>query len=345
MTLNGVIDNKEKKLKYRYILMVILGIIIILLIIFIGVIAKNNKKISSNNLVTSEINNNTENVMFIALEDNKKEEEQKSQEIENKKQEEEQKNQETINEKQQEEQNNQEAESKNQEENIKNQEIKNEKENQEEQNAKGIIYLTFDDGPTSDTTPKILDILEQKGIKATFFVLHYNENNEPLIKREVNSGHTVALHGYTHTYSEVYQSADTCMENFRKIQEQVYESTGIKSNIIRFPGGSSNTISKKYCEGVMTELTTRAVNEGFKYFDWNVDSDDAGNAKKSEQVYKNVTSQIKKNRSNVVLMHDFAKNEGTVNALANIIDYGLQNGYVFRKITDDTKMVTHKINN
>ena len=135
------------------------------------------------------------------------------------------------------------------------------------------------------------------------------------------------------------------LDNFRKIQEQVYETIGKKPNIIRFPGGSSNTISKKYCVGVMTEVTKKALDEGFRYFDWNVDSDDAGHAKTRDDVYKNVTSKIKPGRENVVLMHDFSHNHKTLEALSDIIDYGLQNGYVFRKITDDTKMVTHSVNN
>lgn len=229
--------------------------------------------------------------------------------------------------------------------NEKKEEEEREKEKKEEENATGTIYLTFDDGPSSDITPQILDVLAQKNVKATFFVVHYSEKNAELVKRESQSGHTVALHGYTHTYSEVYQSAESCLENFRKIQQQVYETIGKKPNIIRFPGGSSNTISKKYCPGVMTEVTQKALNEGFRYFDWNVDSDDAGHAKTRDDVYNNVTSKLKPGRENVVLMHDFSHNNKTLDALSDIIDYGMQNGYVFRRITDDTKMVTHSVNN
>ena len=220
-----------------------------------------------------------------------------------------------------------------------------EKEKQEEESATGIIYLTFDDGPSADSTPAILDILKNRNIKATFFVLHYSDENEKYIIREKNEGHTIALHGYTHTYSELYQSAETCMENFRKIGEQVYKTTGIKSNIIRFPGGSSNTISKKYCEGVMTELVTKVIEAGYRYFDWNVDSDDAGHAKNSQNIYNNVTSLIKPGRNNVVLMHDFAGNYKTIDALDSIISWGIEQGYVFRKITDETPMVKHGVNN
>lgn len=216
---------------------------------------------------------------------------------------------------------------------------------EEEENATGVIFLTFDDGPTSDSTPQILDILKKRDIKATFFILHYDEHREPLIKREKEEGHTIALHGYSHTYSEVYPSADACLENFRKIKEQVYQTTGTESKIIRFPGGSSNVISKKYCEGVMTELTKRVIDEGYRYFDWNVDSDDAGHAKTSEKVYQNVTTGIKPGRNNVVLMHDFAGNHKTIDALDSIISWGLEQGYVFRRITEETPMVKHGVNN
>lgn len=219
------------------------------------------------------------------------------------------------------------------------------KEKKEEESATGVIYLTFDDGPSSDSTPKILDILKSNNVKATFFVLHYGEGNEHLIKREQAEGHKIALHGYSHTYSEIYKSADIALENFRKIQDQVYQTTGEKSNIIRFPGGSSNTVSRKYCPGVMTELTKMVVENGFRYFDWNVDSGDATKPKNSDVVYNNFIKSLKPNRDNVVLMHDFTKNTPTIGALQRIIDYGKQNGYVFRKITDETPMVTHSVNN
>ncbi len=222
---------------------------------------------------------------------------------------------------------------------------KKEKEKAEEQNATGVIYLTFDDGPSADSTPQILDILKANDIKATFFVLHYSEENEHLIKREQAEGHKIALHGYSHTYSEIYKSADTALNNFMKIQNQVYQTTGEKSNIIRFPGGSSNTVSRKYCPGVMTELTKKVVENGFRYFDWNVDSGDATKPKNSDVVYNNFIKGLKPNRNNVVLMHDFTKNTPTIGALQRVIDYGKQNGYVFRKISDETPMVTHSVNN
>ena len=210
---------------------------------------------------------------------------------------------------------------------------------------KGVIYLTFDDGPSSNITPKILDILKQKNVKATFFIINYNAAGEQLVKREFNEGHTVAIHGYSHDYAQIYKSDEAYMQNLTKLQERIKATTGYTATITRFPGGSSNTISKKYNVGIMTRLTKLVVQKGFKYFDWNVSSGDAGGASNSDQVYNNVISGLSKNKANVVLMHDFSTNQKVLEALPRIIDYGLANGYSFERITEATPMVTHKPNN
>ena len=209
---------------------------------------------------------------------------------------------------------------------------------------KGAIYLTFDDGPTTSITPKILDILKEKNVKATFFILNYNSSTENLVKREIAEGHTVGIHGYSHDYGTIYQSVDAYMNNITKLQEKIKKSTGYNTTITRFPGGSSNTVSR-YNPGIMTILTNEVVARGYKYFDWNVSSGDAGGAKTSQNVYNNVIKGLSKNRANVVLMHDFGGNMKTVNALSDIIDYGLNNGYTFCNITENTPMVTHGVNN
>ena len=211
-------------------------------------------------------------------------------------------------------------------------------------NNNGVVYLTFDDGP-SEITEEILKVLKKENVKATFFVLNYTYQYNNVIKKIVEEGHSIGLHSYSHQYDNIYSSVYSFYDDLNKIKNKVKKTTNLDVKIIRFPGGSSNTISKKYCVGVMTEVTKKALDEGFRYFDWNVDSDDAGKAKTSQDIYNNVVSGIKPGRENVVLMHDFAKNDKTVNALEAIIDYGLQNGYVFRKITDETKMVTHSVNN
>lgn len=214
----------------------------------------------------------------------------------------------------------------------------------ENKEKSGVIYLTFDDGPSSSITPKILDILKKKNIKATFFILNYDNVGEKLVQREINEGHTVAIHGYSHNYKTIYTSVNSYMENITKLQAKIKNSTGYNATITRFPGGSSNTVSR-YNPGIMTKLTKEVVSRGYKYFDWNVSSGDAGEAKTSQDVYNTVTRGLKKSRANIVLMHDFSGNTKTLNALENIINYGINNGYTFDKITENTPMVTHSVNN
>lgn len=207
----------------------------------------------------------------------------------------------------------------------------------------GVIYFTFDDGPSSTTT-KILDILKREDIKATFFVVYYSKNYENIIRRIVDEGHTIALHSYTHNYKLIYSSEESYFDDLYKIKNMVKETTGIDSNIIRFPGGSSNTISR-FNVGIMSRLTKSVKEKGFIYYDWNVDSSDAGTARNSIQVYNNVINGLKPNRSNVVLMHDFGNNQKTVDALSGIIKTARDRGYSFSNITENTPKVVHPINN
>lgn len=211
----------------------------------------------------------------------------------------------------------------------------------------GTIYLTFDDGPSLSITPQILDILKSNNISATFFIIdyEYGSQREELVKRAFNEGHTIALHGTSHTYSEIYTSLEALINNFETLQEKVFTSTGYRSYIIRFPGGSSNTVSKNYCPGIMTEAVEYFAATDFVYFDWNVDSEDAGGAYSMEDIYENVTSGIKKGRNNIVLMHDSGSKKYTVEALQAIIDWGLAEGYEFKAITQETPQVTHRIAN
>lgn len=201
------------------------------------------------------------------------------------------------------------------------------------------IYLTFDDGP-SNYTNEILDILKEYNIKATFFVV--NNNNNSTIKREYDEGHTVALHSYTHNYRTVYSSVDAYFLDLELIRDKVKSITGEDINIIRFPGGSSNTVSKSYCPKIMTTLVNDVTNRGYKYVDWNIDSGDV-TASSSSQIVNNIKKSLKGNRTNVILMHD--TKVYTKNALREIIDYGLSNGYNFLPITESTPEVHHGVNN
>lgn len=207
--------------------------------------------------------------------------------------------------------------------------------------SNGVIYLTFDDGPNSGTTNVILDILKEEGVKATFFVT--NNGPDELIKREFDEGHTVALHTASHDYSIIYSSEEAYFNDLYSVQNRVKRITGYESKIIRFPGGASNTVSRRYNSGIMSRLTKEVVNRGFKYYDWNVSSGDAGSTTQASGVYSNVVNSLRHDRVNMVLMHDIKPY--TRDAIRDIIRYGKNNGYRFEKITMDTEMITQRVNN
>lgn len=205
----------------------------------------------------------------------------------------------------------------------------------------GTIYLTFDDGPNEGTTNVILDILKEENVKATFFVT--NSGPDSLIKREYDEGHTVALHTSTHNYATVYASDESFYADLKSVQDRVKRITGETSMIIRFPGGSSNTVSRKYSPGIMTRLTQSTLAKGYKYYDWNISSGDAGETTLASGVYNNVVSNLSKDKVNMILMHDIKTY--TRDALKQIIQYGKANGYKFEKITMKTALITQKVNN
>lgn len=205
----------------------------------------------------------------------------------------------------------------------------------------GVIYLTFDDGPHATYTPVILDVLKKYNVKATFFVTMAGPDS--LIKREYEEGHTVALHTASHNYKTVYSSVDGYFQDLEKVQNRVYRIIGIRPTIIRFPGGSSNTVSRNYFNGIMSILTDEVEKRGFSYHDWNISSGDAGGTTNPRTEYNNVVSRLKKNCSNVVLMHDIKKH--TSLAIEDIIKYGLENGYTFEAIVKETEAVHQNVNN
>lgn len=210
-------------------------------------------------------------------------------------------------------------------------------------NDKGVIYLTFDDGPSA-ITEGVLDILKEENVKATFFVVNFDSSMESVVKRIVNEGHTIALHTYTHRLDQIYRSENEFFDDITKIQNRVKEVTGVESKIIRFAGGSSNTRSS-YNKGIMSRLVKEVINQGYHYFDWNVSSRDAEGAKNSTEVYNSVITTLSKNRSNVVIMHDHKYCQKTLNALKDVIETAKSQGYTFDKITFYTHMVKHGVFN
>ena len=207
----------------------------------------------------------------------------------------------------------------------------------------GICYLTFDDGP-SDNTLKILDILDAYGIKATFFVVGTAKTQYmPLI---VNRGHAIGLHSTTHKYDVIYKDINSYLTDIQGISNIVYNATGVRSNIIRFPGGSSNAVSAKYCVGLMTDLTQRMPSLGYSYYDWNVTSGDASAALvPANTIVNTVLSNAKGKKSICVLMHDTSAKTTTVEALPAIIEGLDAMGFRFAPITAEVYGFHQKVNN
>ena len=216
----------------------------------------------------------------------------------------------------------------------------------EEGDGTNRVYLTFDDGPNTRITPQVLNTLRENHVKATFFICKYGEKDKEVIRQMIADGHTVGIHGYSHDYGTIYSSDEAFMENVYKLRDRLREDFGYEASLVRFPGGSSNTVSRHYNVGIMSRLVERLENEGFVYFDWNVDSDDArGNSVPSSTIVNNVTHGLRSGRSNVVLMHDSYYKSTTAAALQDIIDYGRANGYTFLPLTPETVPVHHSINN
>lgn len=205
--------------------------------------------------------------------------------------------------------------------------------------GKRIVYLTFDDGP-SEYTNKLLDILKKYNVKVTFFVTGKGEDS--VILREYKEGHKIALHTNSHNYATVYSSVDNYFNDLNAISSRVERITGYKSKLIRFPGGSSNTVSRSYSRGIMSTLTREVQNRGYKYFDWNISSGDAGGTTTSDGVYNNVVTRLKDDYS-VVLQHD--TQEFSIDAVERIIKYGLENGYTFSVLDENSPGAHHGVNN
>lgn len=204
-----------------------------------------------------------------------------------------------------------------------------------------VAYLTFDDGPSKNTSI-ILDFLKANNIKATFFVL--GNGDDALYKRIVDEGHTLAPHSNTHDYATIYQNKDAFMEDLNSLSAHLEKVTGVKPTITRLPGGSVNSISKKYGgDNIMEEVRQAVTDAGYTYFDWNVDSKDAATSNQSEEVIiQSVLDGTKNLNEAVILMHDAAPKGTTVDALPEIVEGLKAQGFVFRPITKETTPVQYK---
>ncbi len=204
------------------------------------------------------------------------------------------------------------------------------------------IYLTFDDGP-SKYTEAILNVLDEYNVKATFFVTNQFPDYQNLIKKEYERGHSIGIHTYSHKWS-IYESVESYLDDFAKIDNVIYEQTGIHTKLFRFPGGSSNTISRRYNKGIMSKLSKKMEEDGFVYFDWTFDSGDTNKKdNSSEAILKNIKLNLKGDGEYVILMHDIKKS--TLEALPDIIEFAKARGYQFSVLTENSPTEHFKIAN
>lgn len=205
-----------------------------------------------------------------------------------------------------------------------------------------VIYLTFDDGP-SDYTQKLLEVLKKYEVKASFFVVKTSRMD--LLDDIVMDGHSIGIHSKSHRYEKIYANEDAYFEDLYTIQDLVAQYTGIKTMLMRFPGGSSNQVSMQYNDGIMTRLTKAVQDQGFQYFDWNVSPGDADTVETKEEVVENVIKGIQSNKKSysVVLQHDIK--DYSVDAVEKIIIWGLENGYTFLPLDMTSPTCHHYVKN
>ncbi len=192
------------------------------------------------------------------------------------------------------------------------------------------VYLTFDDGPSKDITPQILDILKQYDVKATFFVLGARVELYPnTLKRELSEGHYIANHGYSHKYSQLYESKDTVFQEYIDCENVIKSALGrddYNSYLFRFPGGSSGG----HYSSVKAEARDLFDSYGIAYTNWNCLTGDAENKKTKEACIQEMINTKKDQNSIILLMHDANDKQQTVDALPEIIEYYKNEGYTFK---------------
>lgn len=198
------------------------------------------------------------------------------------------------------------------------------------------VYLTFDDGP-SENTEAILDILAEYDVKATFFVVGMeDEESQELYRRIVEEGHTLGMHSYSNRYSVIYQSEEAFQTDYQKLKDYLYEVTGVECKYYRFPGGSSNQISNV----PMNDLIQFLNDKGTVYFDWNVSAGDAASAAyTADEIVENVTADVVKYKTSVVLLHDSEDKSTTVEAIRPLIEALQEMDAEILPIDEDTQVI------
>ena len=196
------------------------------------------------------------------------------------------------------------------------------------------VFLTFDDGPTKEVTPKVLDILKKYNIKATFFVLGSRVKENPdIVKRAYQEGHYIANHSYSHKYSSIYKSANNVLDEYNKTENAIRDAIGdadYSSNLFRFPGGSYGGPYEK----VKKKARKQLKKQGIAYLDWSALTYDAEGANTKKKILKNLKDTMNGWNNVVVLMHDAADKYITYESLEDVIIYLKEKGYAFKNMYD-----------
>lgn len=210
--------------------------------------------------------------------------------------------------------------------------------------TKGTIYLTFDDGPDR-YTDELLSVLEKNRVKATFFVTNCHPEYQNYIAKESAAGHAVGVHSYSHDYAKIYSGDEAFWEDFDAMDDIILKQTGQRAKLLRFPGGSSNVVSKKYSRGLMKKLIREADARGLTYVDWNIQCGDSDGQKTTNGVYRHLVCEVSRNktRDNIILCHDIKPY--TVRAVDRFIQWAKAEGYEFAVLTPDGFTVHLKLNN
>lgn len=195
------------------------------------------------------------------------------------------------------------------------------------------VCLTFDDGP-SKTTPAVLEALDTAGVHGTFFVVATGHNQKylPLLTQAAAAGHQIALHSASHEYSDIYRSAEAYWQDIALLKERIAPYVDPETiRYLRFPGGSTNTVSRRYGgKGLMQQLKSEVEQKGWQWVDWNVCAEDAvGGHPDADTIYRNVVRETGEQTRCVVLMHDSATTGTTAQALPEIIRWYADRDYRF----------------
>lgn len=204
------------------------------------------------------------------------------------------------------------------------------------------VYLTFDDGPGSQTG-KILDILKKNHVKATFFVTGKEDaSSKKIYQRIVKEGHTLAMHSYSHIQDVIYDSKEAFDKDLKQINRCLYEATGVHTKFYRFPGGSSTQNTSLSIQNFIDVLKKNH----YLYLDWNVISPDINNANATkEQVVTGVMQGVDAYDTAVVLMYDVADKPMTVKALPSIIKQIKAKNYELLPVDESMILIQHNNGN